>query len=105
MWIKCETTSDDEEEVICISIDFSLPLTVTHRLHTCGYRKFIGVNIFCHTDWSLALREPEIIGVSQPPTNSVVKLISLNPKFDPLTVSNYSININKLVFSLFLPLG
>lgn len=100
MWIKCETSLDDEE-VICISIDFSLPLTVTHRLHTCGYRKFIGVNISCHTYWSLALGEPEIIGVSQPPTNSVVKLTSLNPTFDPLTVSIYSTNINKLVFSFY----
>lgn len=92
----------DDEEVICISIDFSLPLTITHRLHTCRYRKFIGINISCHTDWSLALKEPEICGVSQPPTNSVVKLTSLNPTFNPLTVSTYSTNITKLVF---VPLG
>lgn len=86
MWIKCETSSDDEE-MICISIDFSLPLTVNHRLHSCHYRKFIGVNISCFTDWSLTLREPEITGDNQSPTNSVVKLTSLNPTFDSLIVS------------------
>jgi len=84
LWIKCETSSD-EEEMICVSIDFNLPLTVTHRLHTCHYRKFVGVNIACHTDWDLALKIPEIIGVR--PTNSVVELTSLNPTRDPLTVS------------------
>lgn len=84
MWIKCETSSNDEE-IICVSIDFNLPLTVTHRLHTCHYRKFVAINIACHTDWSLALMIPEIIGVS--PTNSVVELTSLNSTCDPLTVS------------------
>lgn len=84
MWIKCETSSGDEE-IICVSIDFNLPLTVTHRLHTCHYRKFVGINIACHTDWSLALMIPEIIGVG--PTNSVVELISLNQTCDSLTVS------------------
>lgn len=73
--------------MICVNIEFNLPLTVTHRLHTCDDCKFIGVNITCHTDWSLALSEPEIIGISQPPVNSIVKLTSLNPSFDPLTVS------------------
>lgn len=73
--------------MICVSIDFNLPLTVTHRLHTCHYRKFVGINIACHTDWSLALMLPEIICVSQPPTNSVVELTSVNRTFDPLTVS------------------
>lgn len=77
----------DDEEVICVSIDFSLPLTVTHRLHTCHNRKFIGVNIACHTDWALALKKPEIIGISLPPTNSVIKLTSLHPTLDPLIVS------------------
>jgi len=76
----------DDEEVICISIEFSLPLTVAHRLHTCHYRKFVGVNIACHTSWCLALKEPEIICVSQP-TNSVIKLTSLDSILDPLTVS------------------
>lgn len=84
MWIKCETSSDDEE-MICVSIDFNLPLTVTHRLHTCHYRKFIGINIACHTNWSLALMTPDIIGFG--PTNSVVELISLNQTCDSLTVS------------------
>lgn len=77
----------DDEEVICVSIDFSIPLTITHRLHTCHYRKFVGVNIACHTDWSLALRKPEIICVSQSPTNSVIKLTSLHQILDPLIVS------------------
>ncbi|VVC37154.1 Hypothetical protein CINCED_3A025042 [Cinara cedri] len=86
LWVKCETSLDDEE-VICVSIDFSLPFTVAYRLHTCHYRKFVGVNITCHTDWSLALREPKIIGISQPPTNVMVKLTSLNSTFKPLTVS------------------
>lgn len=81
LWIKCETSSDDEE-IICVSIDFNLPLTLTHRLHTCHYRKFVSINITCHTDWSLALMVPEIIGVS--PTNSVVELTSLNPTYNPL---------------------
>lgn len=76
-----------DEEEICVSIDFSLPFTVTHQLHTCRYRKFIGVNITCHTDWFLALREPEIIGVCQPPNNSFVNLTSLNSTFNSLTVS------------------
>ncbi|XP_026809852.1 trafficking protein particle complex subunit 10 isoform X1 [Rhopalosiphum maidis] len=82
LWIKCETSSDDEE-MICVSIDFNLPLTVTHRLHTCHYRKFVGINIACHTDWSLALKIPEIICVS--PTNSVVELTSMNTTCDQLT--------------------
>lgn len=83
----------DDEEVICISIDFSLPLTVTYRLHTCHYRKFVGINIACHTNWCLALKEPEINCVSQPPANSVIKLISLDPVLDPLTVSIHSFHI------------
>lgn len=86
MWIKCETSLDDEE-VVCVSLDFSLPLTVTHRLHTCHYRKFVGVNIACHTDWPLALREPEIICNGLPPSNSVVKLTSMDQTFNSLNVS------------------
>ncbi|XP_025413073.1 trafficking protein particle complex subunit 10 isoform X2 [Sipha flava] len=87
LWIKCETSSDDED-IICISIDFSLPLTITHRLHTCRYRKFVGVNIACHTDWSLALCKPEIIGISQLPINSIVKLTSLNSTLDSITAED-----------------
>lgn len=86
MLIRCKTSLDNEE-VICVSIDFKLPLTVTHRLHTCNYRKFVGVNITCHTDWSLALKNLDIVGISQPSTNSDVKLIPLNTNISSLIVS------------------
>ncbi|XP_050441422.1 trafficking protein particle complex subunit 10 [Adelges cooleyi] len=84
LWVKCDNLSDNKE-VMCVSIDFSLPLTVFHRIHTCEFRKFIGINICCHTQWPLALTKPTIIGVSQPPTITAVKLTSLNPSFDTLT--------------------
>lgn len=80
--------------MIGVAIDFTLPFTVTHRLHTCYYRKFVGVKITCHTDWSLILREPEIIEGSQPPTNSDVKLTSLNTTLNPLVVSFLQILLN-----------
>lgn len=89
--------------MICVSIDFSLPFTVTHQLHTCRYRKFVGINITCHTDWFLALREPEIIAVCQTPNNSVVNLTSFNPMFNPLTVS--ILTIIKIVCGFFFIVG
>jgi len=86
--------------MICVSIDFNLPLTVTHRLHTCHYRKFVGINIACHTDWSLALKIPEIICVS--PTNSVVELTSMNTTCDQLTVSIQQVSKVSRFFSFYL---